>query len=108
MLFSYPLYTTTYLPLLQLDRKGQTAQLVQQHVHCLGNTRLGQVVAFDDGLVSLGTPHHVIRLDGQDLLQDIGGAEAFERRMQFEQVAEGSVTLDEFVAQLSEIGRAHV
>ena len=79
MLFSYPLYTTTYLPLLQLDRKGQTAQLVQQHVHCLGNTRLGQVVAFDDGLVSLGTTHHVIRLDGQDLLQDIGGAESFER-----------------------------
>lgn len=27
----------------------------------------------------LGTAHHVIRLDGQDLLQDIGGAEAFER-----------------------------
>ena len=31
-----------------------------------------------------------------------------ERRMQFEQVAEGSVTLDEFVAQLSDEELAHL
>ena len=52
---------------------------MQQHVHGLGNTRSGQVLALDDRLVSLGAAHHVVGLDGQDLLQDVGGAEAFER-----------------------------
>ena len=52
---------------------------MQQHVHSLRNTRFGQVLALDDRLVSLGAAHHVVGLDGQDLLQDVGGAEAFER-----------------------------
>jgi len=33
--------------LFEFDRQGQTAKLVQQHVHSLRNTRFGQVLALD-------------------------------------------------------------
>ena len=40
----------------------------------LRNARLGDILTLDDGLVGLHTSHHIIGLDGQNLLQRVGSA----------------------------------
>src|SRR5690348_2485120 len=60
--------------LVEFDVEAERAKLLDQHVEGLGDTRLERVVAAHDGLVDLGAAGHVVRLDGQDLLQRVGGA----------------------------------
>ena len=52
---------------------------MQKHVERLGNAGCGHRLALDDGFVGLGAAVDIIGLDGQDFLQDVGGAEGFER-----------------------------
>ena len=63
----------------QLDVEAQRAHLLDEHVEALGNARLERVVAAHDRLVDLGAAGHVVGLDGQHLLQRVGGAVGFER-----------------------------
>src|SRR5471030_1327940 len=64
--------------LIEFDVEAERAQLLDQHVEGFGDTRLERVVAAHDGLVDLGAAGHVVRLDGQDLLQRVGGAVGLE------------------------------
>ena len=45
-----------------------------KHLEGFGHAGLGHVVALDDGFIGLDTAHHVIGLDGEDLLQGVGSA----------------------------------
>ncbi len=49
-----------------------------QYVERLRNIRLRKVVPFDDGLVSLGSSLDVVRLDGQQFLEDVGCTEGLK------------------------------
>ena len=63
----------------QLDVEAERAHFLDEHVEALGNAGLEGVVAADDRLVDLGAAGDVVRLDGQHLLQRVGGAVGFER-----------------------------
>src|ERR1700720_735602 len=54
----------------QLDIQAKRLQFANQHVERLGDTRLHRGLAFDDGLVDFGASVHVVRLRGEQLLQD--------------------------------------
>ena len=60
-----------------VEREG--LQFFEQHLERLGDAGLGDVVALDDALVRLDTADDIVRLDGEDLLQDVRRAVGFER-----------------------------
>ena len=57
-----------------LDIQAQGLELLDQHLEGLGHAGLGHVVALDDGLVGADTAGDVVGLDGEDLLEGVGGA----------------------------------
>src|SRR5690606_15689636 len=57
-----------------LHVETQRLELLEQHLERFRNTRLGDVLALDDGLVDLHTADHVVGLDRQQLLQGVGRA----------------------------------
>ena len=64
--------------LIKCYLKSETAEFVDKYVERLGDAWRGLVVALDDGLVGLGTAHNVVRLDGENLLQDVRCTEGFK------------------------------
>src|SRR5690606_28995080 len=58
----------------QLDIQAQRLELLEEDVERLGQTGLQHMLALDDRLVHPGAAQHVIRLDGEELLQGVGGA----------------------------------
>src|SRR5947208_7502398 len=62
-----------------LDPERKAFQLLDEHAERLRDARLERVVALDDRLVSLDAADDVVRLHGQDLLQDVRGAVRLER-----------------------------
>src|SRR2546421_2847829 len=62
-----------------LDPERKPLQLLDQHAERLRDAGLERVVALDDRLVSLDAADDVVRLHGQDLLQDVRGAVSLER-----------------------------
>src|SRR5437899_6022561 len=62
-----------------LDPERKPFQLLDEHAERLRDARLERVVALDDRLVGLHAADDVVRLDGQNLLQDVRGAVGLER-----------------------------
>src|SRR6266852_4701746 len=62
-----------------LDPEREPLQLLDQLPERLRDARLERVVALDDRLVGLDPADDVVRLHGQDLLQDVRGAVRLER-----------------------------
>src|SRR5208337_3800881 len=62
----------------QLDIQAKRLQFANQHVERLRHARLHRGLAFDDSLVDFGAPVHVVRLRGQQLLQDERRAVCFQ------------------------------
>ena len=62
-----------------VDVERQRLHLLQEHLEGLGDRRLGDVLALDDRLVGLHAPDGVVGLDGEHLLQRVGGAVRLER-----------------------------
>ena len=65
--------------MLEVDAQAEAAKLMEEHIERFGDAGGGHGIAFDNGFVSLGAAVDVVRLDGEDLLKDVGGAEGFER-----------------------------
>src|ERR1019366_5814366 len=63
---------------LDLDAQGQPLQLLDQDPEGLGDAGLEGVLPLDDGLVRLDPADDVVRLDGEDLLEDVAGAVRLE------------------------------
>src|SRR6266436_7568481 len=63
----------------QLHVEAERLQLLDEHVERLGQARLERVLALDDRLVHAGASDHVVGLDGEELLQRVGGAVGFHR-----------------------------
>ena len=61
-----------------LHVEAQGLHLLDEHLEALRDARLGNVVSLDDGLVDLDPAQHVIGLDGQELLEAVGGAVRLE------------------------------
>ena len=61
-----------------LDVQAERLHLLDQDLEGLGDARLGDVLALDDGLVDLHAAEHVVGLDRQQLLQRVGGAVGLE------------------------------
>src|SRR6056297_2769960 len=61
-----------------LDVQAQGLHLLDEHLEALGDAGLGDVLALDDGLVDLHAAEHVVGLDGEQLLQAVGGAVGLE------------------------------
>src|SRR6202040_2935174 len=57
----------------------ERAHFLHQHVEAFWDARLEIVLAAHDGLVDLRATRNVVRLDGEDFLQRVGGAVGFER-----------------------------
>src|SRR5512145_2594432 len=57
----------------ELDVESQALELLDQHVERLRRAGLEEVLALDDGLVDPVATLHVVRLDGEHLLQGVGG-----------------------------------
>src|SRR6478752_5853074 len=73
----------THLDLLaglgeDLDVEAQGLHLLDEDLEALGDAGLGDVLALDDGLVDLHAAEHVVGLDGEQLLQAVGGAVGLE------------------------------
>src|SRR2546430_9428759 len=68
---------STLFPYTTLFR-SKAFQLLDQHAERLRDAGLERVVALDDRLVSLDAADDVVRLHGQDLLQDVRGARSEE------------------------------
>src|SRR5688572_20764026 len=66
------------LPLLQLDVQAEPLDLVAEHVEGDRRARLEEVLALHHGLVDLGPSVHVVGLDGEELLEDVGRAVRLE------------------------------
>src|SRR5579864_8481436 len=62
-----------------LDPEREALQLLDQHTERFRNAGLERVVALDDRLVGLDAADDVVRLHGQDLLQNMRGAVSLER-----------------------------
>src|SRR2546429_1772287 len=62
-----------------LDPEREPFELLDQHAERLRDAGLERVVALDDRLVGLDAAHDVVRLHGEDLLQDVRGAVGLER-----------------------------
>src|SRR5688572_19414518 len=58
--------------------EAQRLHLLDQHLERLGDARLGDVLALDDGLVDLHPAQDVVGLDGEQLLQGVGGTVGLE------------------------------
>src|SRR5579884_42289 len=61
-----------------LNREGQALQLLHEHLEGFGHAGFQDALPLDDGLVCLDAADHVVRLDGQQLLQDVSGAVGLE------------------------------
>src|SRR5690606_19441703 len=61
-----------------LHRQRQALHLLDQHPEALRYSRLGDVGALDDRLVDLDTALDVVGLDGEQLLEGVGGAVGLE------------------------------
>src|SRR5437879_7555550 len=70
------------LILLQFHVDAERADLLHEDVEGLRHTRIHLVIAVDDVLVHLGATVHVIRLDGQHLLQRVGRSEEHTSELQ--------------------------
>src|SRR6266487_3146870 len=57
-----------------LDVEAEGLHLLDQHLERLGDPRLGDVLALDDGLVHLDPAEDVVGLDGEQFLERVGGA----------------------------------
>src|SRR5260370_8738151 len=62
-----------------LDVEAQRLHLLDQHLEGLWNARLRDVLALDDRLVDLHPAEDVVGLDGEQLLQRVGGTVGLER-----------------------------
>src|SRR5208282_1202929 len=67
------------LALHQLDVQAERLQLAHQDVERFGNSGVNARLALHNGLVNLGAAVDVVRLAGQQFLQDVGGAVGLER-----------------------------
>ena len=67
------------LALHQFNVKAERLQLAHQNVEGFGHARLDARLALDDGLVDFRAAVDVVRLAGQQLLQDVRRAVGFER-----------------------------
>src|SRR5438270_7611657 len=63
----------------QFHIQAQGLQFANQHVERLRHARLNGGLALHDGLINLGAAIHVVRLAGEQLLQNICSAVGFER-----------------------------
>src|SRR6185503_6199995 len=61
------------------DLQSERLQLLHEHVEGLGDTRIRQVLPLHDRLVDAASAVHVVRLDREDLLQDVRGAVCLQR-----------------------------
>ena len=61
-----------------LDVEAEGLHLLDEHLEALGDARLGDVLALHDRLVDLHPAEHVVGLDGEQLLQGVGGAVGLE------------------------------
>src|SRR5947208_1332137 len=61
------------------DVEAQGLHLLDENLEALGDTRLGDVLALDDGLVHLHATEHVVGLDREDLLERVRRAVRLER-----------------------------
>src|SRR5947207_9522102 len=61
------------------DVEAQGLHLLDEHLEALGDARLRDVLALDDGLVDLHTAQHVVGLDREDLLERVRRAVRLER-----------------------------
>src|SRR4029079_9677247 len=59
--------------------QAEALELLDEHLEGFGHARLLNALALDDGLVGLDATDDVVRLDGEQLLEDVGGAVRFER-----------------------------
>src|SRR4051794_17349221 len=62
-----------------LDRQTEALELLDEHLEALGHAGLEDVLALDDRLIGLDPADHVVRLDGQDLLERVRRAVGLER-----------------------------
>src|SRR5258708_9406554 len=62
-----------------LDAQPQAFQLLDQDAEGLGDAGVEGVLALYDGLISLDAAYDVVRLDGQDLLEDMARAVGLHR-----------------------------
>src|SRR5437870_6794401 len=62
-----------------LDGKAQRLELLDEHLERFRDSRRLDVLALHDRLVRLDASHDVVRLDREELLQDVGGAARLER-----------------------------
>src|SRR3954451_11301754 len=62
------------LDLEELNVETEALQLAAEHVEGFRQARRLRDLALHDGLVDLASPFHVVALDGQQLLQGVGGA----------------------------------
>src|ERR1035437_3857973 len=63
----------------QLDVETQRLQLANQYVERFRYARLDGSLALDDGLVNLGAAINIVRLRGQQFLQNVSGTIGFQR-----------------------------
>src|SRR5579875_2057209 len=61
-----------------LDVEAEALHLLDQDLEGLGDARLRDVLALDDGLVDLDPAEDVVGLDREQLLQGVGGAVGLE------------------------------
>src|SRR5437870_13843893 len=62
----------------ELDVEREALELLHHDVEGLGQPGLEDVLALDDRLVHAGATRHVVRLDGEHLLQRVGRAVRLE------------------------------
>ena len=62
-----------------LDVEAERLHLLDEDLERLGDARLGDVLALDDGLVRLHAAEDVVGLDREDLLEHVGGAVRVQR-----------------------------
>ena len=64
--------------LMEGDVEAEGHEFLDQNVEGLGEPGFEEVVALDDLLVHLHASRHVVRLDGEEFLQQVGSAVGFE------------------------------
>src|ERR1035438_8403923 len=62
-----------------LHVEAEGLHLLDQHLERLGNARLRDVLALDDGLVDLDPAENIVRLDGEQFLKRVCRAVGFQR-----------------------------
>src|SRR6185312_12977015 len=63
----------------QLDVQAERLQFADKNVERLRHAGFDRGLTLDDGLVNLGTAKHIVRLRGEQLLQDVRSAICFQR-----------------------------